>query len=416
MSDRQSGKSLVVTLHPIALMHPILSILVRALALSSTLSVAPCAEASVRPQPAGALAEDANQPEGIDLSEALDKLRAKTDVPGAVMMVMESGEVVLWGAAGVRALGSDDPIQIGDPMHLGSCTKAMTSTLVGLLVEDGVLRWDTTISQALPEFAKKIDPGYHDITIELLVKHQAGIAERRRPEVAAHHGALQTVEGTPVEARLQILAGVLAIPPSPSVAGTYDYSNFGYMLAGSMLEGITGKSWGDLMMERLFKPLKMKSAGIGSPAGAGVPVGHNMIDGTLTALPPGPGGALAECMGPAGLAHCTLADWGIFINQHLNGAGGIYGFIKPNTLSLLHKDHGGSKYAAGWLLQTRRWGGEEAASINHNGSDGSWLSETTAIPELDLTIMVAFNSATTQSKSLMQDVMNLLLTETGFMD
>ena len=351
-----------------------------------------------------------------DISGALEPLRAAAEAPGVVAMALKDGEVVAWGAAGVRAQGSDSPIMIDDPMHLGSCAKAMTSTLIAHLIEEDVLSWDTTIAEAMPEFAKKIDAGYHGVTIEALMKHQAGIAERRRPEIQELHGPLQTMKGSPQDVRLEILAQVMATPPSPSAAGSFDYSNFGYMAAGAMVETLTETSWEELMVEMLFKPLELKSAGVGSPSGIDVPVGHTLVDEKLVALPAGPDGIVPNALGPAGLVHSNLRDWGRFVDEHLAGDQGYDGFLMAESYQRLHQDHGGSGYAAGWGVGPQELGSGTARGLTHTGSDGSWFSFVLAYPEEDLTILIAANSAGPKVGGLIRPTQKLLLTAAGFED
>ncbi len=362
----------------------------------------------------GSLHADDSSPGGENLSATLEEYRAGAGVPGVVALAMQDGEVVAWGAAGVRAHGADAAMTIDDPMHMGSCAKAMTSTMIAHLIEKEVLTWETTIAEAMPELAKSIDPGYHEVTIEALLKHQAGIAERRRPEIAAHHGALRAMEGTAPEVRREILAKVLATPPSPSAEGAFDYSNFGYMTAGAMVETLTKTPWEELMAKELFGPLKMKSAGVGSPSGSDVPVGHVLEGDRFEPLPPGPRGALPDAMGPAGLVHCNLRDWSTFVAEHMAGERGDDGLLKAETYKRLHRDHGGSKYAAGWGLGRQTWSWGEGKTITHNGSDTTWYSFVLAIPEVDLTVLVATNSAGIGATALIPRVQELLLSTAGF--
>ena len=357
-----------------------------------------------------------DKPAGEDVSAALERLRVESKVPGLVAMAVQDGEVVAWGAAGERAMGKKDMLSINDPMHLGSCTKSMTSTLVARLIEKEVLTWETTIAEAMPEFAKQIDEGYHSVTVEALLKHQGGIAERRRPEISSVHGKMAEMKGDPVAVRREALALVLALPPSPSAPGAYDYSNFGYMTAGAMIETLTKKSWEQLIVDELFKPLGMESAGIGSPSGEHVPVGHNQVGEALFPLRPGPGGRLPECMSPAGLAHCNLLDWSRFAAEHLAGARGEDGFLTAESYQRLQRDHGGSGYAAGWALGNLVWSWGEAKTLEHNGSDGTWLSYVMAIPDVDLTILVAVNCASSGAEAVIEDAKNLLLKTAGFKD
>lgn len=353
---------------------------------------------------------------GEDVSEALEKIRKGAELPGMVALAFQDGEIVAWGATGVRALGSDSRMTLSDPIHLGSCSKAMTSTLVACLVEDEVLSWDTTIAEALPELARKIDEGFHDVTIEMLLKHRGGIAERRRPEIAALHAKLRVMEGSPPEVRLAILEMVLSEPPLPPNKGGFDYSNFGYMTAGAMVEELTGSSWEELMLAKVFRPLGMKSAGIGSPTGPDVPVGHTEEDGELKALPPGPGGVLPDAMSPAGLLHCNLADWGLFVADHLAGERGEDGLVSSKSYKRLHRDVDSTNYACGWMLEKHSWSWGNGDVLTHNGSDGTWMSIVFAMPEWDLTVLVAANSGGETSGPASLRARDLMLTTIGFKD
>lgn len=353
---------------------------------------------------------------GENVSQALEKIRESANLPGMVALAFQDGEVVAWGAAGVRALGSEERFTIDDPIHLGSCSKAMTATLVARLVEDEVLAWDTTIAEALPELAKKIDEGFHDVTIEMLLKHRGGIAERRRPAISALHEKLREMQGSPPQVRLAILELVMSEPPLPPDEGGFDYSNFGYMTAGAMLEKLTGKSWEELMLTKVFRPLGMKSAGIGSPTGPHVPVGHTGEDRALKPLPPGPAGRLPDAMSPAGLLHCNLADWGLFVADHLAGERGDDGFVSATSYKRLHRDVESSGYACGWGLSKHSWSWGSGDVLTHNGSDGTWYSIVFAMPEWDLTVMVATNTGGTSAQPAGIRARDLLLTTIGFKD
>ena len=147
-----------------------LALVLGAFVLPAALPIA--AGQAVDEAPAGSSAPDAAAPyAGTDVSEALAEICAKTDATGLVGMALQDGEVVAFGAAGVRSIESGVAVSPTDPFHLGSCAKAITSTLVAVLIEEGVLSWDTTIGEALPELSKEFDPGYAKVRIEDLLRH-----------------------------------------------------------------------------------------------------------------------------------------------------------------------------------------------------------------------------------------------------
>ena len=76
---------------------------------------------------------------------------------------------------GTRRAGVNIPVTINDRFHLGSDTKAMTSLLAAMLVEEGKLRWNTTLAEVFPELAEKMDAGFRNVTLEQLLSHTSGI-------------------------------------------------------------------------------------------------------------------------------------------------------------------------------------------------------------------------------------------------
>ncbi|RTZ93567.1 MAG: hypothetical protein DSY92_00130, partial [Planctomycetota bacterium] len=70
----------------------------------------------------------------LDVSADLEKIRAASDLPGMACMAVRNGKLVGFGVAGVRSVRTKEKIEIDDPFHMGSCTKAMTSTLAAVLI------------------------------------------------------------------------------------------------------------------------------------------------------------------------------------------------------------------------------------------------------------------------------------------
>src|SRR3954471_15802775 len=79
---------------------------------------------------------------------------------GMVAAVLRGGRIIAQGAAGVRKRGTAEHITIDDQFHLGSCTKAMTATLVAMLVEEGKLDWTTTLGELFGDTVKPVHPAW----------------------------------------------------------------------------------------------------------------------------------------------------------------------------------------------------------------------------------------------------------------
>src|SRR4051812_26087393 len=240
--------------------------------------------------------------------------------------VLRGERIIAQGAAGVRKRGTAERITLADRFHLGSCTKAMTATLVAMLVEEGKLNWTTSLAELFADTVKPMHPAWKKVTLRLVLAHRAGL--RFEPDGLAQVFN-ELVRGRPPRAplktlpqqRLEIARQALSRPPAIPPDTKYWYSNIGYILAGAVLEQLTGRAWEELMRERLFQPLGISTGGFGLPGTAGQtdqPWDHSSIPGK----PIDPGSPAAQFplyYGPAGLAHMTIADWARFIALHLRG-------------------------------------------------------------------------------------------------
>ena len=170
-----------------------------------------------------------------DLTDLLEPIRADAGIPALAALVIDHGEVIAIGATGVRKYGEEVPATIDDQWHLGSDTKAMTATLAAILVEEGLLRWDSTIGEVFPDLVGKIDPAYHHVTLRQLLMHRGGCPNVTFP-ASMHSYNLHDMPGeTMIEQRLKYVELFLAGAPEETPGRRYIYSNGGYVTAGAML-------------------------------------------------------------------------------------------------------------------------------------------------------------------------------------
>jgi CubicO group peptidase (beta-lactamase class C family) len=316
------------------------------------------------------------------VSELLADVLKSHKVPGVIGAVLHEDRLTI-GAAGVRKDGSPDPMRVTDRVHLGSCGKALTATRLALLVEEKKLAWDSTIGGVFPSLKKEIHADWHDVTLNDLLTHRAGLpAEVRWNDYGPNKPA--------TEQRLRLMKALLKEPPASKPGTKFEYSNAGYAIAGRMAEQVTGRSWDDLMRTGLLNPLGMKSAGFGVPGPKGKldePWGHQLIDGRRVASqadsPPS--------MGPAGTIHCTVPDWAKFVALHLKGEQGKDGLLRADVLKYLHTPppKADPPYMAGWLIGERPWAGGRV--LHHAGSNITWFVTLWIAPKKDFAVMAAVN-------------------------
>jgi CubicO group peptidase (beta-lactamase class C family) len=239
-----------------------------------------------------------------DSAQALEVIRKKHNLPALAVVVVKDGQICDRAAVGIRKWGATTPVTTNDVFHIGSCTKSMTATLAALLIEDGKLRWDTTIAEMFPELKDRMDPQYRAVTVEQLLTHRGGVPGT--PPAGPWAQAFKQ-QGTPTRQRREFIEAVLSQTPETAPGTKMIYSNQGYAIIGAMLEKVTGTAWEVLITQRLFKPLHMDSAGFGPPGTVGAleqPWGHTR--NLLATMPMQAGNPPA--IAPAGRVHCSLDD------------------------------------------------------------------------------------------------------------
>ena len=317
-----------------------------------------------------------------ELAAALQAVRQKYDVPAIAGAIVTSKGLERCAAVGVRKVGTDTAVTTNDLWHLGSDTKAMTATLAGLLVEEGRLKWDTTVAEIFPELAPAFHPELRKVTLLHLLSHRAGLP--RDLNWGQFNG------GDVRELRVQALREAFAKKPAFAPGEHFQYSNLGYVIAGAMLEKVTRQLWVDAMGERVFKPLGMTSAGVG---GFGTPGQRDQPWGHLRCGKPAQGNGPAmdnpAVIGPAGRVHCTLQDWAKFIGDLLRGARGERALLKKSTSEFLQTPPFGGDYVLGWGLLQRDWGGGRV--LNHCGCNTMFYANVWVAPKKDFAVLICIN-------------------------
>ena len=317
-------------------------------------------------------------PPATALDSVLLEARAGTGIPGLAAIVVRSDTIEAIGAVGVRRRGRHDAVTTADRFHIGSNVKAMTSTMIATLVEEGALAWDTRPVDVFPELAAAMDPAYQDITLAQLLSHRAGI------EPLLDFAQVPPIPGTPSEQRYAGTALLLGLPPAGPV-GEFLYSNGGYGVAAAMAERVTGQSWEQLMTARLLAPLGMTPV-FGWPAAGHLPQPWGHLPGSFTPVNPDAAPDMPDAIDPAGEMALSLADYAKFAQLHLRGLRGHPALVSAGAFATLHRPTGA--YALGWGEVDL--GGEPTAT--HDGSTGTFYATVLLQPGRDLAVIVVANA------------------------
>jgi CubicO group peptidase (beta-lactamase class C family) len=338
------------------------------------------------------------------VNDVLAPVRDEHHLPGLIGALLVGEKLAAIGALGIRKIGAPDLMRVTDLVHLGSCTKAMTATMIGTLVDQGKLTWGSTFRELFPNAAKELHSDFQTVTLAQLLNHRAGLP---------NDGPWWNLSGTTTtQKRRDLLYRMLKDAPENRPGSTYRYSNVGYALAGLMAEQVTGQSWEELMRGRLFEPLGMTSAGFGSPGHAGrvdQPWGHHAFgDEVRPTLRDN-----APAMGPAGTVHCTVPDWAKFVALHLRAARGTARLLKPPSFRALHTPPRGGEYAGGWKVVERSWA--NGLALAHSGSNSNWFTAVWIAPARGFAVLAATNQGGESADTACDQAVTKLIESAGYL-
>jgi CubicO group peptidase (beta-lactamase class C family) len=207
-----------------------------------SLATAFLSAATATPQTSGK-----DEPRWRQLDVRIRQGMAEWEVPGLAIAVVEGDKVPFIRAYGVKELQKPQPVDLDTVMPIGSTTKAMTATLVGMLVDEGLLTWDDPVTRHLAWF-QLFDPWVtRELTVRDLLTHRVGVGGALLP-------AVTTLD------RREVLRRLRFVEPYAPFRACYDYSNLMYTVAGEIVAELSGKSWEDVLQARLLTPLGMAGA------------------------------------------------------------------------------------------------------------------------------------------------------------
>lgn len=192
---------------------------------------------------------------GTDLRAELDRyMRQATEVwgfQGAVLVAAADG-VLLREGYGAADRETERPITPDTQFMIGSLTKPFTASLILQLAAEKRLDLEAPIATYLPDYPS---PGAGEITVHHLLSHSSGIPDLVR---AGEFRARLGESHSPGELTAYLRDAPLEFPPGEGSA----YSNSNYVLLGMIAEAVTGRTWADLVTERICAPLALRGTGV----------------------------------------------------------------------------------------------------------------------------------------------------------
>ena len=181
------------------------------------------------------------------IDSLVESFRAEFEIPGIALAIVTAEQSLAKGY-GVRALGRPEPVDEHTLFAIASNSKAFTAAALALLVDDGKIGWDEPVRTYLPDF-RMYDPAVtRMLTVRDLLVHRSGL-----PLGA---GDLLFVPPSDHKAA-DVLKALPYLKPDKGFRTGYSYDNILYIVAGLLIERVSGLSWQDFVERRLLRPLGM---------------------------------------------------------------------------------------------------------------------------------------------------------------
>lgn len=230
--------------------------------------------------PFAALAQNSGSADD-DISAKVDayvngEMRAEK-IPGLALAVVRDGKIVKAHGYGLANVELDVPVKPETIFQTGSVGKQFTATAVMMLVEDGKIRLDDPIGKYL----SGVPATWKNITVRNLLTHTSGIHDYETESLTKKDAAFVNLRNDYTEDDLfKKFSGLpLDFPPGSQ----WRYSNSGYVILGILIHKVTGQFYGDVLQERIFRPLGMTSTRIISEADI-IPnraAGYRLVNGEI---------------------------------------------------------------------------------------------------------------------------------------
>ena len=328
--------------------------------------------------------------------EEIDKYYLKMvkdwDIPSASIGIVKDGKLVFTGNYGVLETGKNKEPNEHTLYAIASNSKAFTSAIIGMLVQEGKLEWDDKVKKFLPYFAV-YDPWVSDnVTIRDLLSHRVGLGTFSGDNIW-YKSTLPAEE---------IIKHIKHVPQAYDFRAGYGYSNLMYITAGEIIKTITGKSWGENVKERILDPLDMnrtissitdlvKTGNYATP--------HARKDNKNYAIPWVSWDNVASTGGLVSSVS-DISKWMVFnLNNGIHGQDTLLSRATRNMVWTPHNNHlvdhtskndfnrHFNAYGLGWGLSDYHG----RMKVGHTGGYDGMITAVTLIPDENLGVVVLTN-------------------------
>jgi CubicO group peptidase (beta-lactamase class C family) len=309
---------------------------------------------------------------------------------GVTIAVVEKGKVVYTGGFGYRDIDKKLPVTENTQFAIGSCTKAFTASLLGMLQKDGVVDLDKPVRNYLPELKFQNEYTNDHATLRDMMCHRTGLPRHDLSWYASW------------ATRSELLERIQYMEPTAELREKWQYNNFMFLAQGVVIEKLTGKSWEENMKEKILKPLGMDNTNL-STTDMGKTADHSLAfvtkDSSIKAIPY----RNIDAMGPAGSVNSCAKDMAKWLitwinNGKYNDKEIIPSSYRNEAMTIQMAIGGGAPaaenpdvhiagYGFGWMISSYRG----HYRVEHGGGIDGFITTTGFFPSDSIGIFVSSN-------------------------
>jgi CubicO group peptidase (beta-lactamase class C family) len=333
-------------------------------------------------------------PPGLD--DYVARAMKAFEVPGISIALVKDGKVIVAHGYGVRKLGDAPAVDAQTLFGIASNTKAFTAAALGILVDEGKLEWDAPVVRYLPWFQLWDPYVTREITVRDLLVHRSGFG--------LGAGDLLWWPASTYN-RKEIARRLRFIPPVTSFRSAYAYDNVLYLIAGEVVETVSGQAWEEFVSTRILKKVGMTGSNVlhsAAASGGNVATPHARLDGIVKPITP----FSSDNTNPAGGINSNAADMAKWLLVLLgegrladgsrlfsaNTARQLWTMVTPipagdppPELAPLRANFNG--YALGFGVRDYRG----LKLVSHTGGLPGYVSRVALLPELKVGVAVLTN-------------------------
>lgn len=257
------------------------------------------------------------------LDATIEPILRTSRIPGAAIAVVSGDEIAYANGFGYRDLKTRRPATPDTIFPIASTTKAINATVLGMLVDDGLLEWGAPVRKYLPSFRLADPLASAHVTVRDLITMRTGLP--RHDWIWMGHRTT----------RADLVERFAHLTPSAGFRERFQYCNLTSTLAGHIAEIVTGKSWESLVQRRLFTPLGMRRTLFEQPGKGNQTLSYHETRGRKLVLTQR---MASEVTAPSGGAiHSTVQDMARWVSFNLKRGRAIgRQLIRTGTLAEIH--------------------------------------------------------------------------------